>query len=411
MLSMYKIFFIFCVSFCSLFTSVFAQNLECLNLSLHPLNSVSPNDTDFSDLEFLKNILKDVYIVALGEEEHGAGTSFEAKTRLVKFLHQEMGFEVLAFESGLYDCHKAWQLIEQGNNADSTAGKGVFGVWSLSKQMQPMFEYFETVKNSDSPLILSGFDFQFSGSQKGFVAEEYLIKDLKALLSKYNIGLVDNPEWIFFENDLQGRIDYTSEEGDLAMNYLVKIENELINLDKNRELEFWLQWIKSTKALISDRKFRDKYMAENLIWLKENFYPDKKFILWGASAHFMYNQSELRYKKYKDYPPMGSYLRERYGNRLYTIAATAYEGERAWVYEELPRELYPATKGSLEYILNKECDEESCFLDFREMDMDCFLQRKKIKARPYGWTERMSIYKHMDALIFHKKMGRSIGID
>ena len=44
----------------------------------------------------------------LGEHPYDDGTTFVAKTRLVRFLHEQMGFNVLAFESGLYDCPKGY---------------------------------------------------------------------------------------------------------------------------------------------------------------------------------------------------------------------------------------------------------------------------------------------------------------
>jgi erythromycin esterase len=75
------------------------------------LESIDPGHVDFSDLEGLKPILPGVQVVMLGEPSHGDGTTFSAKIRLIKFLHQEMGFDVLAFESGFYDCRNAWRRM------------------------------------------------------------------------------------------------------------------------------------------------------------------------------------------------------------------------------------------------------------------------------------------------------------
>ena len=66
--------------------------------------SQNPEITDFS---FLKEELKDVQVVMLGENTHFDGNVFEMKTNIVQYLHQEMGFNTIAFESGIYDVWKA----------------------------------------------------------------------------------------------------------------------------------------------------------------------------------------------------------------------------------------------------------------------------------------------------------------
>ncbi len=52
-------------------------------------------------LQFFKAVLKDRRLVQLGESGHGVAEFNHAKVRLIKFLHQQMGFDVIAFESGL----------------------------------------------------------------------------------------------------------------------------------------------------------------------------------------------------------------------------------------------------------------------------------------------------------------------
>ena len=73
------------------------------DLYVQPIRSTDARDNDYRDLQFLKELWKDKKLVLLGEQSHGEGTVFEAKVRLIKFLHEEMGFEIVAFESGLYD--------------------------------------------------------------------------------------------------------------------------------------------------------------------------------------------------------------------------------------------------------------------------------------------------------------------
>ena len=69
---------------------------EWLRNNAAAIRSIDPDDEDFSDLAFLREQLSGVRVVLLGESDHGNGSDFKAKTRLIKFLHLKMGFDVLA---------------------------------------------------------------------------------------------------------------------------------------------------------------------------------------------------------------------------------------------------------------------------------------------------------------------------
>src|ERR1700723_2953255 len=98
------------VFFLFLATAVRAQQgLADLKDHAATILSIDPADTDFTDLASLGAVVKDARIVLLGEQTHGEGSTFQAKTRIIKYLHDKMGFEVLAFESGFYDCARIWE--------------------------------------------------------------------------------------------------------------------------------------------------------------------------------------------------------------------------------------------------------------------------------------------------------------
>ena len=67
------------------------------------IRTIDPADEDFSDLMPLKKIIGDAQVVMIGEPNHFIGSVYLAKTRLIKFLHQDMNFDLLSFESGMYD--------------------------------------------------------------------------------------------------------------------------------------------------------------------------------------------------------------------------------------------------------------------------------------------------------------------
>src|SRR5438094_957924 len=105
------------------------------------VRSVDAADEDFSDLEPLMKAIGPAQVVQLGEPGHGAGTSFAAKVRLIKFLHQRMGFDVLVWESGMYDVTLSDAGMRGSDEAIAAARRGVFQLWSGAEEVRPLFDY------------------------------------------------------------------------------------------------------------------------------------------------------------------------------------------------------------------------------------------------------------------------------
>ena len=127
----------------------------------HPIASVQSLEGDtFADLQFFKTVLKDRRIVQLGESGHGVAEFNHAKVRLIKFLHQQMGFDVIAFESGLFECFHA-DRIAAANPALTTLRNCIFAVWDTNEVL-PLFEYIKSTRGTARPLTLAGFDTQMS---------------------------------------------------------------------------------------------------------------------------------------------------------------------------------------------------------------------------------------------------------
>jgi erythromycin esterase len=115
---------------------------------------------------------------------------------------------------------------------------------------------------------------------------------------------------------------------------------------------------------------RDTLNAENMRWLIEEGFPDRKLIVWAHNAHVMnayYLGPDFKTVSLDPAPnamkPMGVFLAERLGDSLYTIGFTAYEGEDGWVGLQAGP-IAPASAGSVEARLHR-LGHSHVFLDLR----------------------------------------------
>ncbi len=155
-----------------------------------------------------------------------------------------------------------------------------------------------------------------------------------------------------------------------------------------------------------DTDNRDQQMAENLIWLKEK-YPNKKIICWGATSHFLYNSSLIKMEDkkmqkigddyYANHRMMGDYIKEKYGDDVYTIGFIAHEGSFGF---NRPITIDSPLKNSLEYLIGK-AENANYFLPLKNISLEGY------SSRPLGHQYMTTdIAKVMDGVVFNRYMRR-----
>lgn len=341
--------------------------------------------------------LNDYEIVLLGEQTHGDGTVFEKKLEMVKELHEKGGYNLLAFESGMYDNFKANQLYHAQKEDSSIFKQSVGWLWSDTRVFQELLEYMGT----HPELKIIGFD-----SQESSLFETYFLDDLKALCQKNTISISAETyrtlEKTFVVRDLES---YVGNKKDSTALYstILSLQNKLDEIPK-KDIETKML-VQTFKSVFSDMDFilkdlqkekiyvqnpRDKQMAENLIFLKET-YPNEKIIGWGASYHFANRLSDFEFtpttenyitkvfqsidsltehnhtvlqeeidqiKELRFAVPMGQLLKETYGDKLFSLGFTSYEGTyRNVMHDNILPILQPPTN-SLEDTLKKQAIKE-----------------------------------------------------
>lgn len=395
-------------------------SVNFLNEHLQPIESIEPGTSDYSDLSFLKKELERVEIVLLGEQGHGDGSSFLAKTRLIKYLHEEMGYNVLAFESGLADCYRVWEAIQNGADSLAVFDLGIFPVWAKSKQVQPLFEYILEQSKTEHPLILAGFDMQPTGSVLSPAAryqeiDAYLTDQLgEQWKNKYtqfqkayeNIPrLFRSPLSQAEKDQLEMEVNAVSEailaagqsRKDLVMARYIQNLHSTISLFTNADM----QNPSNTPHVFN---IRDKRMAENFELIMNELYPGEKLIAWGANSHLGFGRALLGSFEGEEAPeqamvPAGQYLKIDYQDRLYSIAFTSAGGNYGSMNRP-PMDLGTAHPLSLEAQI-KKTGMPYAFLSLNHEG----LKGLRFAARIYGHGEMSGIWSNMaDAIFYIERM-------
>ena len=400
-----------------------------------PIRSLDPADTDFRDLERLRPALKDVRVVMLGEQNHGDGTTFLAKTRMVRFLHERMGFDVLAFESGLYDCAKAWELLAKGEPGQKAVRRGVFRIWTESREVQPLIDYIETEARSDHPLELAGVDNQLTGS----ASTDFLVSDLAAVLSAIDPKLAKGAEWDRVADVIakagqssweNGTAPVPSEEEQRA--FARTIEQWCAAIAAHDPLPpsrpwsgaFWRRFLTGLRSIAeqewrtdpNDRignpaafTMRDIQMGKNLAWLANERYPKRKIIVWAATFHNARNIRTIdagpKYAKlYAGETPMGEEAGKTLGRRLYSIGFIAHEGEFASAFARKVEPIPVPSRDSVEDLCAR-ASLDGAFIDFRSAPA---WLRTPMAGSIVSHTEMHADWTRVvDGVVFMRRMDRS----
>lgn len=336
----------------------------------------------FEDLEMLKPLLHDKRIVFLGESSHGVAQFNLAKTRLIQFLHQDMGYNVLAFESGMGNVMNAQGQIDK-QAALQTMKDAIFGVW-WTKETLPLFDYAKLTQATEQPLVLTGFDIQQQGAftngdwlhnpklaQQFNEAEKELAewssgKDLKGY-QKVKATIIDVYKQVksqiqIKEKELQAA--YPKEPHivklmDRTLADRIRLADEYIELTIQSNIDIEKNNIES---FLQTMEWRDQAMMENLLWLAEEVYPTEKFIVWAHNDHIRKAQSDVMGSPYP-VKLMGERLPDIYKKYSYVIGLYMTSGETANNMGE-PMPVLPPVKGSIEDILSST-NKPYTFIDLR----------------------------------------------
>jgi len=386
-----------------------------------PIRSIDPSDDDFADLEPLIPLIGDARVVQLGEQTHGDGAAFLAKVRLVKFLHQRMGFDVLVWESGMFDCRVVDERLRAGEPTTDAHAHGVFGIWRFSAQVRPLLDYIAESHTTDRPIATAGMDMQFTsdhgtGEWAKRVRAHFddagatLSPDADAALRFFATGpnarqaVIDGEISADTKRGLEAlamdaaaaRLARVARHGELEADFFARA------IDDMRE---WVRFAEANTRAAAFNNIRDARMGDNLAWLADGYFKGRRLIVWEATMHAVHRAAEIESGlpfTYDGVVTAGERARETLGDDLFTVGFTAARGRTGRLGMN-PITLDPPAEGSLEAAA-LATGRRFLWIDFRSAPADHPL-RTRLSARPLGYAPMLAVWPdQMDAMLYTEEM-------
>ena len=147
-------------------------------------------------------------------------------------------------------------------------------------------------------------------------------------------------------------------------------------------------------------------MGENLLFLKDKLYKDKKVIGWAASSHLTYNGKSIDSEFYQQNLRLGDHIKQAYGDKYYNIGFTGYKGKIGKLLFFHLINIKKHNDNSIEHVLG-QTNESFLFLDLNKPNLPGWLQEYLI-ARPFGYKEmRMKLPQVIDGLFYTREIFQS----
>jgi erythromycin esterase len=313
------------------------------------------DSNDFNDLVFLKQVLKDKNIIFLGENSHGTSQFTSLKSRMIRYLHDSLGFDVLAFESNAADAFAGNKTIPV-SDVRTCIYNSISSMWHV-EEIVPLFDFIKTANTTKNPVYIAGVDITMSNGSYSF---SRFLNDLISPVNPAYAKEILKSDSMFSRFGVRGWTIgniLSKEEKDT---FRVVKSNQLsvysrlidfININKDKfsgsqsmnaeAAKFYLQsrieyiyWSNKDSTYMAGRlhlkdpkmnftklfaRFRDYMMSQNLRFLTETLYPGKKIIVWAHNAHI----TKWPYRMPSD---------SSYSKRAYTIGLFCYSGRGDYTF-------------------------------------------------------------------------------
>ena len=267
-----------------------------LDANVHPFAG-SHLSLPHDDLEFLRDLVGDARIVALGENTHGTRDFFEMKARILRFLVEEMDFNTFAIEATWPEAHRLDRYVRTGEGNPAILLPGLyFWTWNTESVLE-MIEWMRDHNEAGGDLGFHGVDMQRPGMALHLVREYIrfvdpaslpLITDRLDCLTRFAnepSGWGSGPFYRDQTDAYKTQCDASLEE---ARAHLVENRERYAAAGGEDRFTLILRSLRVAYQYhlrYSGGQSRDESMAENTVWLSERIGPEGRMVLWAHNYH------------------------------------------------------------------------------------------------------------------------------
>jgi len=326
-----------------------------------PVRLAAPAVDDFADLAPFGRAVESARVVALDEQTHGGHEEFVLKLRLLRYLHERLGFDVLVLESGFFDVGLIEQARRDGARVDDLGPGNIFFMYSKSAEGRALLQYLDATRGTAHPITLAGMDSQHTGA----LGQAQLMSRLQVFLGVHTParGAPTHPDWSEADwsafdattaallalrpgpPSAQARAGFDRVCAALLRRFAA-IADPVPSIGSAR---WWTRVIVDLQAQAQQLwtaprgNARDLAMGDNVAWIADQLVPGQRIAVWGHAIHLVHDAPEPAA------PPLaGTVMRRHFGAAYHVAHLTGLEG-RYLDYETLrPQDIPAAAPDGLE---------------------------------------------------------------
>jgi erythromycin esterase len=224
--------------------------------------------------------------------------------RLIEFLHERLGFDILAWEAGMWSCEQMDARVRQPDAGGDLRELGLGWPWSGVRQTKAIFEYARAAARSPKPLRMTGIDINFTGKDGVPRYRDWLVSYVDAARAwsvEQRAAIIQ----AFDRFPKQKKFSSLTPEmraRDRAA--FAKLRDSLIGAGGGPDRAIALRSIEAVDALyrwheavgadqsttipwdehVALNNVRDEAMADNILWLLGQN-PASRIVVWMANVH------------------------------------------------------------------------------------------------------------------------------